>query len=55
MLKTLITVLVVAGGAYALHKTKPQFFPKIGAKFRQTGVKIKESFLEGYTEVVEAR
>ena len=45
-------VLVLVGGVYVVYKTK--LFQKMGKGLSNTGSKIKESFLEGYTEVVKA-
>ena len=44
-------VLILAGGIYVVSKTK--IFQKMGEGLSNTGSKIKESFVEGYTEVVK--
>ena len=50
-LKIVGGVLILAGGIYVVCKTK--VFQKMGKGVSDTGSKIKESFLEGYTEIVE--
>jgi len=50
-LKIVGGVLILAGGIYVVYKTK--WFQKMGEGLSNTGSKIKESFIEGYAEVVE--
>ena len=50
-LKIVGGALILAGGIYVVYKTK--IFQKMGNGLSNTGSKIKGSFLEGYTEVVE--
>ena len=50
-LKIVGGVLVLVGGVYVVCKTK--MFQKMGKGLSNTGSRIKESFVEGYTEVVK--
>ncbi len=45
--------VVVVGGYYIVKKTGA--LDKISDKLKATGINIKESFIEGYAEVAQAK
>ncbi|MGK5088467.1 hypothetical protein WDW86_12985 [Bdellovibrionota bacterium FG-2] len=47
-------VVVVAGGAYLLHKKGWLDLGKLGEKIETVGEKMKDSFMEGYQEAAKA-
>ena len=52
-LKILGGVLIAVGGVYVLYKTR--VLQKMGCNLSDAGAKVKESFVEGYEKIADAR